>query len=990
MKKFDLSALLERSIRSPSSIQDLSIDYVQSLLDGDELPDPIHPLVQLMEVSSAHTAFTLREGEAIDRRNNPYLANTEEELFPWMREADYLNAYALPGKATINLILPRDEIVNRMVGIPNSKTKKIVIPRYTEFTISNTTKLTLLYPIEIRLLPFSGGTLQIVYNTEHTTDLQPLTTNMLEWSVFHNNDGRRYVNIEIPLLQVTRHTENYTLLENVNKVESLSFGMSSEERYYTVRAFHSKDKKEWTELKIAYDEIVHDIKKPTVIVRPYDRFVNWYIPAIYTKSGVIHPNIRIDVYSTLGKVNMPLSLLKVDNYVMKVGVDNDNPSLAAYSGGIADMTAVMSSTDTLRGGRDNTPFEELREAIIYRRNVIDIPITPEQIRNQLITMGFGVILAQDDITDRVYYATKILSSYGKDYYLSLNESEKNTIFNNGVASGIMRLQSSIEETVKYPYVYDNGLRCTISPQTLMSNATGMLELVPEEKYPDKLGAGIETQINYINLNKFLYTPFYYVMDATTTNYDLRAYYIDRPEVKSRLFERENTTTNMELSVLAYTIERTRNGYRLLIQTIPGEGYINIPKDKLHVQLAFLATGHTEYAHIPANFVAEEKGTDTYYYWSVDIETNYDFDSNNSIIVTNAMIQDKTRRNLPMSLNQDFYVIFGASNNEPGYYVPTEIDRIMGTFLMGYEPIGIIMESIRLKLGTELSGLIRTCRTLAGSRVYLTHQNDVLAVYDQNIYVQDPKTGTDKFEIKDGKMVRTIEHKKGDPKLDKDGNQIVLYRKGDPIYENGSPVVVSERPTLHFSDIFVVDGLYYFANDDIALNEKEYIPTQIVDHYLEDLKPLQSRLLPRTTVGLYPKTTVGHIDLLIDDNRVYRTDSQLSFEIKLTISKIGYSDPEYKVGLERLCIDTISDILTRTTVSIKDMISEISSKSDENLIGLEIHMYSNGKELYTYSSKDDSVRCTIRRIIRLNDEMKLSVREDITFETLEHDPINNLR
>lgn len=311
MEKYDLGKMLNRGARTPQSIQSISVDYIEARLNGDTIPDAIHPLIQLLEASSCHTAYSILESEASDRKSFPLLANEMDDLFGWMADRDHMHLYSHPGKVQIMLYIPRDELVARMVEVPNSLMKRIVIPRYTTIKVDRLYDFTLLYPIEIRLLPYSGGMLQIVYNTETRTPIQSISDNVLPWNVVRNENQENLVEIPLDLLQLSRKSDTYALAENMPFNETILISDNKENKFHFCRAFHSRDSKTWIEFPVVFDEINHDIQQLTGVIKVNDRLLDFYIPAIYRETQKVYPNVRIDIYSTLGDITVPFQLTPI-------------------------------------------------------------------------------------------------------------------------------------------------------------------------------------------------------------------------------------------------------------------------------------------------------------------------------------------------------------------------------------------------------------------------------------------------------------------------------------------------------------------------------------------------------------------------------------------------------------------------------------------------------------------------------------------------------
>ena len=72
-----------------------------------------------------------------------------------------------------------EEIKQKAVKEPGTGgTRRLTIPAFTKVTVSDT-QLTLLYPIDIRIMPHGGY--NITFNTSAISPLARVENNMLEW-----------------------------------------------------------------------------------------------------------------------------------------------------------------------------------------------------------------------------------------------------------------------------------------------------------------------------------------------------------------------------------------------------------------------------------------------------------------------------------------------------------------------------------------------------------------------------------------------------------------------------------------------------------------------------------------------------------------------------------------------------------------------------------------------------------------------------------------
>ncbi|MGZ7140836.1 hypothetical protein ACXWN7_10610, partial [Streptococcus pyogenes] len=68
------------------------------------------------------------------------------------------------------------------------------------------------------------------------------------------------------------------------------------------------------------------------------------------------------------------------------------------------------------------------------------------------------------------------------------------------------------------------------------------------------------------------------------------------------------------------------------------------------------------------------------------------------------------------------------------------------------------------------------------------------LYKENVYEKDALGSEISFDAQ-GNAVMKLLHKAGDPVLDSQGKQVLLYRKGDVKLKDGVPVALSQASVL---------------------------------------------------------------------------------------------------------------------------------------------------------------------------------------------------
>lgn len=972
MADYDILQRTRLAVRNPWAFVQVGIDYIESRLNGVVVPDPLSPMVQQVEISSAQACVHLEESLAGDRRNYPALARTMRDIYANASDYDMVDRWSQPGKVKMHILFPREELVGQMVTVPGSQLRKVVIPRNTEIIIDNQTSLITLYPIEIRQPVHKGVTntkapLMVVYNTDIKSPMLSLDDNVVDWYVIKSPQGREFIDISVDMLQLARSTKKDSIDGG-----TYVFNQPYTDYFNATRVFFGSDDGGWTEFGVTFSEFVYPSNKPTIIATVEENVINYRIPPVYINNGLVPAGtgIRFDIYTTKGPVNKDLSTLQAASFKTNWSEDLDDPSLEPYSAPIRSLEFSIYSTDTLTGGSLGLTFNEMQNLVINNISIIDVPITPAQIESRLSTLGFDVIKNRDDLTDRVYLASKTLSP----------ATASN--FGSAPGCGIMSLQTKLDDLVSYPGVFDNGNRVTISPATLFRINDGILSLVEANNYPDVIANTNETLINTINAAHYAFSPFHYVLDINDDNFDLRAYRLENPQQVSRTFEHENETTQLEIATVAFDIVRNANGYLLTIVAQVGDNWKALDTSKFFAQLGFIPYGEVNYAYLNGTYKGRvDQNNVTYDTWEFQIHCTFDVDVNDNLIVDNFAIFTSVPRSLPMPLSSVFTLTYSVTDYIVDGLDSSDVDGYLGKALLPLNIVGVTAEKVGLKLGTPLKSLWANRRSLGGATEFKKYQQDVLAFWDKDYYVMDPVSKARKFTIdENGNVQFTKLHSKGDPVL-VDGVQKVLHPKDSLIIDEatGQPIPTSQRPILRLADLFLVDGVYYYANDLVSKEDLSYLADSIVETYIPSLETLSKRKLEKTNIYLYPKKTMSTIPVLVDDAVEITIQAQLSFQFILYATETGYRDTDFRAMVESLCESAISAVLKNRTVSTSAIVSKITQNVDDRLSGFKISMFSDGEEITTFTTADDSYRATVRRKCALGDDGKIVVKEDIKYE-----------
>lgn len=968
----DVNQLKDRISRlrhNPAAMQREVLGLLDKQAAGElDVVDPSNPFIFLLEASTVLTSASMVEAEALTRQQYGSMALTEDELYLHMSDHDFIGRFATPSRTTFTILISKEEVMQRAVPVTSngSRTtfKKLVIPRNTEFRVSDYT-FSMQYPIELRVMNHGG--IQVVYDVSKVSPLQNVETNVVDWTVT-NIERHEFIRINIPVSQFKLNTHYAKLSQATGYQKTFEFS----DQFYYCRVYHAKASGGWQEIKTTHTEQVFDPLTPTVVLKVLDGRIVVTVPHVYLTTRRLDRELRIDVYTTKGPLDLILDNYEVNSFSAEWR-DLDQDDNGVYSAPLSTLTnmAVFSDSVVVGGGNALT-FEELRERVIMNAmGSPNLPITNVQIESRMSNLGYSVVKDVDNLTNRIFMASRQLPV----------PSDGSTL--TGISCIVTPYQATVEELTRYSSVYDNGGRLTLSPDTLYKNDGGVIRIATDTEKEALNELGTEQLVQRLNEESYLYTPFHYVLDTNNDLFESRAYYLDKPEVVGRQFVNENDSLGLQVATDNLVVQRVPEGYRLRVVTRSGDIVQNLPDNRLVVQLSFRPPGELRNVCINGTLVGKQEKERVYEFI---IETHYDIDEAHRLLITNFQMFEGENRSFSTPLIGDFDIAYYIDEWDVEGQRDSSIDYLGADFLLPEDSVGIIHERVRLRLGWDLSGLWTNSRSIISSQHYKRHPEDVPDFFDENIYERDPVTKRIIITRGDnGELDYNLLHKKGDPKLDPEGNQVYRHFKGDVVFDNdGNPIVEHERSVLREVDLLLFDGRYQFATDERTVRYRDSIPTIIVQWLREDIDQFRKWVLEQTSIYLYPQNTLGEVQVMVEEGVIRTVDLEQSFEVDFFLSRERHADGELRAALSEMATQTIAETLTRPVISISDIVRRISTRAGDDSIAVKVSGLGGDENYSAMTINDDSKRCSIRKTITPMADGSLSISDDVSVRFLRHD------
>ena len=911
----------------PTRLSVLINGYLNRMFDGEEMVlDPSMPFPYLEEVSILTAYAAIQEDANLDRRQYPESAQSETEIYLHASDVNYEGMFSSPGEAWFDIYIAEEEILKYAVKVGDTSTRRLVLPRYSQIS-ANGMMFTFQYPINF--IVKAHGAIDVVYDGSQPSPLQTLSGNKVDWEpitvlITENNKGPvRLIHIRTKLKQMLLTSYKYSLVGS--KVLRTTVPLT--DAFYYARAFAMDSQGVWKEIKTTHSQQTFDVTDPTLALTVLGNELTIELPYVYYATNLVTRDIRVDVYTTRGPLNLALGGLPSSSFIT-TWRDLDNDENNVYIAPLAQMNTIdVASTDIASGGSNAPTFAERRQRIQTNATGPQvIPISNAQVGTELEKLGFESSMNIDDISHRTYLATRAMPD---------NSAGQVTT---GIDTAVVTYKSSIADLLTHSTVIDNGKRLTVLPKTLYRYIDGILTVVSDEDLAKLAALSGDALVNTVSDGTYLFTPLHYVLDTSNNSFMARPYFLSSPTADLSSFIASNDTLGLTISAgTTRTISYTDEGYVIRIQTISNDVWKALRDDQVHVQMAYMPPGEKSLAYINGVQIVGGGGERVFEFvvkskWDIDV-VNVD---EHRLITTNFNMFEPIEREYPSPLINDMSIIWSVSDYTVAGFERTAVDDVLGKFLLPTGAVGVYHETLRLHFGDELTGLWAMARSMIGQRKYLQYPANVFAFWDVDVYAKDPATKMPIIEEVDGVKRLKVEFAKGTQKFNTDGEPIILHEKGSAILdENGNPTMESERNIIRWWDIVLFDGVYRFATDVNDVTYRRDVPRILVDWINDTLGPIRKHTLDETEIFFQPRNTLKFVECLVEDSKRITLHTAQFLTLDLYVSKEVYADNDLRNAMQSAAIEQVVAGLNGTIIARDGLEAAIRGVLGDDLIGAEL-------------------------------------------------------
>jgi hypothetical protein len=733
---FDSNTFTQKMLSNPTLLTKTVIDAMEKNdATGQTLiNDPNNGFVlQLHSYLSVMSTLS----EKIDNTMSyiyPQRSRNAEQLYPHLSEFEYYKLMASPATLPFSFAMDADWI--RANGVYyDTNYDKLEIPATSYITMGGIV-YSMYHPIEI-LINRNTKAITAFYDGNSENSLNQLATNMLKDVAEYTQDGINWFRVTFDMFQFERQTTSYTVSQEQGFNKTLTF----DDQFYAVKIFTKQRGNDWTELNYSLTQLYYDYKTPTAILQLLNDTAQLKIniPQIYFDNNQIGQSVKVELYTTKGKVNYTLSSGDVDTRRA-----NFDTASSVYAAPLEQMPSwwIFPTQIEVAGGSDVMTYDEIREAIVNQSLTDRVAVTTQEVIKKGRRAGFELTRIKDDLTERIYFASNVLT-------------DSSGMIIPTFTGGILIKDESLTGNPSTIINHTDGYY-TILPTTTFKISNNGNTCVPMTDGEVTAMSGMTKQQMVDELNKGIYVrqPFHITLHTNPKSPQTLIYNLLSPSMESLVFVAENAHSAPQMSVTKCDVTHEANGtggYRLLLNMTRSSNIVEADANNFKVIVSCPNKGG-DFVYLPATYVGTSSDdVDT---WEVVLNTNYHLTDDDFITVDMYDDQD-ILSGVEISINQTFDVVAAFRQSfEPD--VP--IDPALNAFIpssLRTQLVGMARQTMRMSLGKNLSSQIYCA-------VNTSWGNDVYKTAPDNIYLQN---NTPVFQLTEDTQVINTRYNETTDKLE---------------------------------------------------------------------------------------------------------------------------------------------------------------------------------------------------------------------------------
>ena len=819
----------------------------------------------------------------------PARVQTSEELYKHLSDNEFIGIFANPALTELEILLDKQYLIANAESY-NTNYNKVVIPKSSTFKLDDFI-FGIYYPIEIRINKHTK-TFQISYDTTTygNNPLHTLNQNTIEHRII-NYKGLELLSFKLPIYQF----ETVTQIENIIKETGFIKSYNYLNSFYAIRIYNYIDG-EWIEIKKTLSDKIYDPKELTakITIKPDIQKINIIIPQIYFDDDKVGNKIKVEMFNTLGELDIQTSTIED---TITVNFVSQNPDIQRYAN-IFKNIKVMSAlvcTNRILGGSNSTDFELLRSMVIDNSFYNKVLTTPADIDIWLKNKGFSNVEHCNGILKRIYYC-----------FRKLTDDEGDTIAASSLATNFtLNILKDVDTIVDN----ENGTY-VILPNTLYkyNNVKNIAEILSNDEVHELENLPRLQKIDAYNDNIYTVSPLYTRINTNTEYPFALSYNLDSPKINTINFIAENIEIITQLTVVSAQISCKEKyaGYKIELTISKTADIKDITHDRFKIYCNTGVDGTIVYTEA----IYIEK-VDDYDLYEIDLSSNYNINDDFRLLITNLLsINSGDAHYIPLTFDLDLVFLIDKTVLKPG---PSNEGTMRRNLPIDkyLDYIALSEQTLNIKLGHTMSGIYNKLDLSYTDKQYAKYKTNEYATYSGDVLEYK-----DNLPVYDRSVkilsIQTMDYTKGSKIITPRDITILavgyfLSNKDFPFYT----YIVSidtENNTITINNEALEDGSSEVEIGEVTVNLK-YIH-RVGDWIFNEntvLKAIAQVVIDETTVtvddvtgveigmkisgnGIAPMTSIINIDNLIltlDNKNIDTvTDSPVEMGIPELIHKKG--------------------------------------------------------------------------------------------------------
>ena len=969
---FENKDTLINQLNSPMNIAAMALDEIHDRLNGTRIiADPNSPFCHLLEFGSSISAMTIQAIEEKFPLLYAQRAQSMEDLFMHMSDYDYLSLYATPASTTLRMAFPKKYLIDNALKY-NDNYKQVTIPKDTVFMIGKY-PFGIYYPINILINNYTR-TFTVVYDTTYSNPLHELNKNIVDkYDITYGSLD--YLVIDVPIYQFARSTEELIIDRSLGFIKKFTYN----NQFYAVRVFNYKNGK-YSEMGQSLNQIIYDTSNPTLLLQVMQDIqkLKITIPQIYFDNGDMGSKLFFEFYTTLGPLDIDTTKIAGSNIRVDFALKNkDTTEYSAILKNLPFDTIMTLNGNKIIGGSNAITLETLRKRIIHDNLVHSVPITEDDIAVYLEDNGFYVKKFKDNVTQRIYYAYRILTDTDGSIIPSMTLQ--------------MRMIDSYTDSSKYKgFVNQLDGSITVLPTTLYKYQKETEDAIPltiDEL--DVISKMDKSQlVDTLNNQQYLRSPFHIRFDLNDNNPHAVSYNLMTPSIDKLIFVNENYNISSKIMTYDALIQHMGDGvggYDVALSVAKSDDLTDVSEDDILIYVFVKTTaGYT--IGLRVNYI--QKMNERYLY-KFHIDTNYHLTENNEISITNFQNENYSLSEHLVPLTSNFYLVhmvrasvLQGVNIEPSSNAVS--NGVPDLYLKDF--VALTRQYITISLGHSLKDVINNNIEISvGGTKYDTWEYDVEDTYGNDVYARTID-GMLKYTVDDNNGVKLYkEHSIRDTKIDENGNTVYLHRKGEVRYsKNGEPIIAIPSFKRFYTDMMFVDAKVFASERTAELTFTSTLP-RILESYFDTVRNLQKQLLERTTVFFRAVRTAGTATFNIGNGITSTQNIEMSFHIKCYVQSYVKQDVAIQQTITSYICTAIEDAIQTKNINMMDIFSSVKEKLSDYIEHFTLLGINDDTTNQTFIIMDEDAQPSLKRRLVLTEDNILSLSKslDIEFVALEN-------